>query len=376
MNIQTFISQLDKFNINFFTGVPDSQLKPLFNYLLKVHGICNQHIIAANEGNAVALAAGHYLATGQTPCVYLQNSGLGNIVNPVTSLLNNNVYGIPCVFVIGWRGEPNVHDEPQHIFQGEITLKQLDILDIAYVILDKDSTYEELKERTKAFQALLKQGKSVAFVIKKGALTYDEKINYKNNHTLIREQIIKEITKISNEDIIIATTGKTSRELFEIRKNNNQPHKYDFLTVGSMGHSSSIALGVALNKPNKRVWCIDGDGALLMHMGAMALIGAQELTNFIHVLINNEAHESVGGQPTVAGKINFGQIAQACGYRYTHHASNKDELSEILTKINGEKGPIFIEIKAQIGSRDDLGRPTTTPTQNKQAFMQYLGECE
>lgn len=376
MDIKKLIYQLESLNTSFFTGVPDSQLKPLCDYLINTYGISNNHIIAANEGNAVALAAGYHLSTGKIPCVYLQNSGIGNIINPVASLLNDKVYGIPCVFVVGWRGEPDGHDEPQHVFQGEITLKMLEVLDIAYLVIDKNTSENELECKMIEFISLLDSGKSVAFVVKKGGLAYFEKVDYKNDNRTLREEIIRVITDVAKDDIIVSTTGKTSRELFEIREQNNQPHKYDFLTVGSMGHSSSIALGVALNKPNKRVWCIDGDGAALMHMGSMAIIGTKDLHNFIHVVINNGSHESVGGQPTVADSINLGQIALGCGYNVSYHASDLNELKVVLTKIEHKQGPILIEVKSAIGSRDDLGRPKTTPIENKIAFMDYLKECD
>lgn len=376
MNLQDFITQLKNLGVGFYTGVPDSQLKPLCNYLINTYGISKEHIIAANEGNAVALAAGYHLSTGNTPCVYLQNSGIGNIINPVASLLNKKVYAIPCVFVVGWRGEPNVHDEPQHIFQGEVTLKLLEVMDINYIVIDKNTSIDELESKVTLFKALLDEGKNVAFVIKKGGLSYDGKVSYKNDNSTLREEIIRHITNVSKEDIIVSTTGKTSRELFEIREQNSQSHKYDFLTVGSMGHSSSIALGVALNKPKTRVWCIDGDGAALMHMGAMAIIGVKSPKNYVHVLINNGAHESVGGQPTVAGEINLGQIALGCGYKAAYHATNLNELDDILKKIEGKEGPFLIEAMSAIGSRDNLGRPTTTPIENKTTFMEYLRECD
>ena len=375
-SIKEFVLQLDKEDIKFFTGVPDSQLKPLCDYLMNTYSISKNHIIAMSEGNAVALAAGYHLSTGKIPCVYLQNSGLGNIINPVASLLNDRVYGIPCVFIIGWRGEPDVHDEPQHVFQGEVTLKTLEIMDIEYLVLDKNTTELDLENKMKEFKILLDKGKSVAFVVKKGGLTYDKEVEYKNSNTGLREELINTIIEAAGEDIIVSTTGKTSREVFEIRENKKQSHKYDFLTVGSMGHSSTIALGIALNKPNTKVWCIDGDGAALMHMGSMALIGVQSPENYIHVLINNGAHESVGGQPTVADNINFGQIALGCGYKATYKADNNIELEAILDEITDKKGPIFIEVKSAIGSRDNLGRPTTTLTENKVAFIDYLKECD
>ncbi len=324
----------------------------------------------------MAIAAGYYLSTGRIPCVYLQNSGLGNIINPVASLLNEKVYGIPCVFVIGWRGEPGTKDEPQHTFQGEVTLKLLEVMDIAYMVIDKTTTEKDLEDKLAEFMTLLRSGKSVAFVVKKGALFYDRKVDYKNENTMRREDVIRRITDIADGDIIVSTTGKTSRELFEIREQKGQSHKYDFLTVGSMGHSSSVALGIALNKPNTRVWCIDGDGAVLMHMGSMAVIADKSPKNYIHVVINNCAHESVGGMPTSAHSINLVQIALGCGYKAAYQAVNTDELDKVLRDVKNTDGPIFIEIKCAIGSRDNLGRPTTTPAQNKAVFMDYLRTCE
>ena len=239
---------------DFYAGVPDSQLKPLCDFLMNKYGIDKKHhIIAANEGNCVAVAAGYHLATGKVPVVYMQNSGEGNIINPVASLLNDKVYAIPMIFVIGWRGEPSVHDEPQHIYQGEVTIKLLDDMDIKSFVIGKETTEEELKCVMKDFRELLSKGKNVAFVVRKGALSLDEKISYKNENSMTREEIIKHITAVSDKDPVISTTGKASRELFEIRENNNQSHKYDFLTVGSMGHSSSIALGVAINKPQTKI---------------------------------------------------------------------------------------------------------------------------
>ena len=372
MEVEKFLSILGG---DFYTGVPDSQLKALINYVTKKYGIDpKHHIIAANEGNCVALAAGYHLATGKIPIVYMQNSGEGNVINPVCSLTNDKVYGIPMIFIIGWRGEPGVHDEPQHIFQGEITLKLLDDLDIKYMVVSKETKEEEIKEKMTQFQEELKKGKTVSFVIKKGALKYDEKVEYKNNYTMKREEIIEHVLKISKDDPVVSTTGKASREVFEIREKNKEGHAKDFLTVGSMGHSSTIALGIAFNKPDKKIWCIDGDGAALMHMGAMGIIGASAPKNYIHILINNGAHESVGGMPTVALDINFVQIAQACGYKNAVSVDNFEYLDKVLLEAKNRNELSFIEIKCSIGARDNLGRPTTTPIENKNGFMKYLNE--
>ncbi|WP_288887721.1 phosphonopyruvate decarboxylase [uncultured Eubacterium sp.] len=360
---------------DFYTGVPDSQLKELCNYLYNRYSTNERHhIIAANEGNATAIAAGYHLATGKVPVVYMQNSGEGNIINPVASLLNKKVYGIPAIFIIGWRGEPGVHDEPQHIYQGEVTIKLLDDMGIPSFIIGKDTTEEAIKNVMVSFKEILSKGDSVAFVVRKGALSYDEKVEYSNDCDLIREEIIEHIVKISGEDPIISTTGKASRELFEIREREGLSHKYDFLTVGSMGHTSSIALGVALNKPKQKVWCIDGDGSMLMHMGSLAVVGSYKPSNLVHIIINNSAHETVGGMPTVVGNINVERIATSCGYGYVRSVDDYDRLDEVLKEAKECEELSLIEVKCGIGSRADLGRPTTTAMENKNAFMDYLKE--
>lgn len=360
---------------DFYTGVPDSQLKALCNYLINTYGIDKKHhIIAANEGNCTALAAGYHLATGKVPVVYMQNSGEGNIINPVASLLNDKVYAIPMIFIIGWRGEPGVHDEPQHIYQGEVTIRLLDDMGIKSYIIGSDTTDDDVKKAMEEFEKELKAGRNVAFVIRKGALKYDEKVVYSNDNLMVREDIIRHIADASGEDPVVSTTGKASRELFEIREAKGQSHKYDFLTVGSMGHSSSIALGVALNKPETKVWCIDGDGALLMHMGAMAVIGANAPKNLIHIVINNGAHETVGGMPTVASNLDVVAIAKACGYPEAVSVNSFEELDRELARAKEAECLSLIEVKCSIGAREDLGRPTTTAIENKENFMDYLKE--
>lgn len=360
---------------DFYTGVPDSQLKPLCNYLMNTYGIDpKHHVIAANEGNCTALAAGYHLATGRTPVVYMQNSGEGNIINPVASLLNDKVYAIPMIFLIGWRGEPGIHDEPQHIYQGEVTVKLLEDMDIKTFIISQETTDNEVATAMKEFDAILAAGKNVAFVIRKGAISYDGKVKYENENSMTREEIIQHIVNASGEDPIVSTTGKASRELFETRTTNEQSHKYDFLTVGSMGHSSSIALGIAINKPDTKIWCIDGDGAVLMHMGAMAVLGANAPKNMIHIIINNGAHETVGGMPTVASKINLVEIAKACGYPKVVSVNTLADLDKELAAARKGNELCLIEAKCSIGARENLGRPTTTALENKQNFMEYLRE--
>lgn len=369
MKVEEFVGVLEA---DFYTGVPDSQLKPLCNYLINTYGISDKHVIAANEGNCTALAAGYHLATGKVPVVYMQNSGIGNVINPVASLLNDKVYAIPCIFVVGWRGEPGIHDEPQHIYQGEVTVKLLEDMGIDVFVLSKEVNKEELIEVMERFSEELKRGKNVAFVVRKGALSYDEKVEYKNNNKMKREEIIRQIVSVTGEDPIVSTTGKASRELFEIREQNGQGHKHDFLTVGSMGHSSSIALGIAMSKSDRKVWCVDGDGAALMHMGSMAVLGSSHQKNMVHIVINNGAHETVGGMPTVASKIDLCEIARGCGYDNVMCASTPEELDKMLKQARQSDCLCFIEVKAAIGAREDLGRPTTTAVENKEAFMEFL----
>lgn len=358
---------------DFYTGVPDSLLRPLCDYLYSAYGISGKkHIVAANEGNAVAIAAGFNMVTGKIPVVYMQNSGEGNIVNPVASLLSDKVYAIPLIFVIGWRGEPGVKDEPQHIFQGEITLKLLDTLNIAYFVVDKNTAVSDVTAAMENFQTLLSSGRSVAFVLKKGALTASDSVKHTNDNIILREEAIRHIVDIAKDDTIVATTGKAGRELYEIRETLGQGHKHDFLTVGSMGHSSSIALGIALQQPSRKVWCIDGDGAMLMHMGAMAVIGTHRPGNMIHIVINNEAHESVGGMPTVAGNIDVTMLARACGYERVASVADLASLDAVLQDIKVKNELVLIEVKCALGARSDLGRPKELPVENKVAFMEQF----
>ena len=371
MKVESFVRCL---GADFYTGVPDSQLKALCNWLMATYGTDpKHHVIAANEGNCAALAAGYHLATGKVPVVYMQNSGEGNIINPAASLLNDHVYGIPVIFVIGWRGEPGVHDEPQHVYQGMVTLKLLEDMDIAAFVVSPETAEDELAVKMAEFRAILASGKDVAFVIRKGALTDAPKIAYRNDYPMRREEIIRHVLTATGDDPIVSTTGKASRELFELREAAGQGHGLDFLTVGSMGHASSIALGIALQKPERQVWVIDGDGAALMHMGALAVIGAARPANLVHVVINNGAHETVGGMPTAAGRIDLCGVARACEYASAVRAESFDALDAALEAVRDRQGPIMIEAMCAIGAREDLGRPTTTPQENKRHFMETLG---
>jgi len=372
MNVERFTELI---GADYYTGVPDSQLKPLSDYLLEKYSIDpKHHVIAANEGNCMGLAAGYYMATKNIPVVYMQNSGEGNAINPLLSLLSPDCYAIPCILIIGWRGEPGVHDEPQHIHQGKVTIKILDLLGIDHYVITKETQEEDILKAMDGFKKCFEKGKSVAFVVKKGSLSYEKKNTELQIHGLKRETVIEHICKYSGEDIIVSTTGKTSRELYEIRDAKSMSHKYDFLTVGSMGHASSIALNIAVNKPGKKVWCIDGDGAALMHLGSFALTGSVKPSNLVHIVINNGAHDTVGGQPTVAKNIDFPLIAEACGYQNVYTASTEEEIDSALSKVSNADQLSFLEIKCTKGARDDLGRPKTTAKENKDMFMCYINE--
>ncbi len=369
ISCEDFYSELIKNGIDFFSGVPDSLLKDFCAYVTDNTPL-KQNIIAANEGNAIALAAGYYLATGKIGLVYMQNSGLGNAINPLTSLADKEVYSIPMLLLIGWRGEPNVNDEPQHVKMGKVMLGMLENIGVPYKILDDN--FEDIIKEAKDY--MVKNKAPYAIVVRKGTFDgYKLKNQKQTNYELSREEAIRTIVPLLNEnDIIISTTGMTSRELFELREANKQSHEKDFLTVGSMGHSSSIALSIALEKPERQVYCFDGDGALIMHMGALAVIGSLKPKNFKHVVFNNFAHDSVGGQPTAASNIDIPAIAKANGYSATFSAETKEEIIGMFKKIQEMDGPVLLEVKINKGHRKDLGRPTATPIQNKEEFMGFL----
>ena len=373
MKIDYLMKEIEKLGVNFYTGVPDSQLKAFCDLLMEQYGVGEQHVIAANEGAAVGLAAGHYLATGNPAVVYMQNSGIGNAVNPICSLVNDKVYAIPVLFMVGWRGEPGVHDEPQHIYQGEITKEILECLGVKHFVISKETTPEELETYFKEIKEEFKLGHQCALVVRKGALESEAKVKYTNHYPMSREEVVNcFVDHMQEKDVIVSTTGKLSRELFEAREARGQGHERDFLTVGSMGDSSMIAMGIARKKRDRRVFCLDGDGAVLMHMGSLAVAGADKLNNFVHVLFNNGAHETVGGLPTVSESISYPEIAQACGYDHIFKAQNKEELVKLFEQIYAAEGSVFVEVKTNLVSRADLGRPTTTPIQNKEAFMNFL----
>ena len=371
-----FIEKLRENGIDCFAGVPDSLLKNICAYITD-HCDASHNIITANEGAAVGLAAGHYLATGKPACVYMQNSGEGNIINPLASLTDPEVYNIPVLLLIGWRGRPGVHDEPQHVKQGKVTTGLLNTMGINFDVLSKDEDKAE-KQIGKAIQALNRK-EVYALVIEKDTFdTYQlSTVNSQLELSLSREEAIRTVASaLGEKDCIVSTTGMISRELFEYRTAMNQGHEHDFLTVGSMGHASQIALGIAMEKPDRRVWCFDGDGATIMHMGSMAIVASKQPGNYFHVVFNNGAHDSVGGQPTVGLNIDLPAVAKAVGYKHVVSVDNKEdlekELSTLSSHLSTSGGPILLEVRVKKGNRKDLGRPTTTPIENKEALMQFL----
>jgi phosphonopyruvate decarboxylase len=368
-----FIEKLREQGVDCFAGVPDSLLKNVCAYITDK---CDaQHnIITANEGAAVGLAAGHYLATGKPACVYMQNSGEGNIINPLASLTDQEVYNIPVLLLIGWRGRPGVHDEPQHVKQGKVTLGLLNTMGINFDVLSKDEDKAE-KQIAKAIEALNRK-EVYALVIEKDTFDSYTLQNVENsNYTMNREDAIQTVAAALDEkDCIVSTTGMISRELFEYRTQMNQGHERDFLTVGSMGHASQIALGIAMEKPDRKVWCFDGDGATIMHMGSMAIVAQKAPKNYVHVVFNNGAHDSVGGQPTVGFNIDLPRIARAVGYLHTYSVNKKEDLLDVLEEIKNQKELTLLEVRVKKGNRKDLGRPTTTPIENKEALMDFLAK--
>jgi len=372
INPSEFYEQFAGHGVDFFTGVPDSLLKE-FCLCIDDRISNDKHIIAANEGNAVALASGYYLATKSLPLVYMQNSGLGNAVNPLLSLCDPDVYSIPLLVMVGWRGEPGVKDEPQHVKQGKVQLDLLKAMDIPYEIISQDDDQFSTKI-SNVIEIAKNENRPVVLLIKKGTFEkYKTEITQFDDQRMNREEALEIILENLNDNtIVVSTTGKTSREIFEIREKREQTHEQDFLTVGSMGHCSSIALGIALAKPHRDVVCIDGDGAMLMHLGSLTTIASMKPGNFRHILMNNEVHESVGGQETAAKNLELSAIVKAVGSTNVFNAATPDDLKTIITDFMTCAGPSFSEVKIRPGSRDDLGRPTIKPVDNKENFMKFL----
>lgn len=359
--------------VSFFAGVPDSLLKDFCAYVTD-HTPPERNVITSNEGSAVALVAGYHLATSEVGLVYMQNSGLGNAVNPLSSLADPEVYAIPMLLVIGWRGEPGKKkDEPQHVKIGRVQNDLLAALEVPFAVLPKELDAARAAVET-AVATLRERSTPYALVVQAGTFDrYRLETLRETTFPMSREEAIGVAADgIGPDAFVVSTTGMASRELFEHRVRNSQDRSTDFLTVGSMGHASQIALGVALSRRDRQVYCLDGDGAVLMHMGGLATLGALAPANFKHVVLNNGAHDSVGGQPTAGLDIDLPAIFRACGYRAALRAETRDELLRALKELGAIKGPAMVEVRVRKGARADLGRPTSTPRESKEHFMRRL----
>ena len=367
-----FYDLLIKNGTDFFAGVPDSLLKNFCAYVTD-NAPASNHIISANEGSATGLATGYHLATGKIPMIYMQNSGEGNMVNPLLSIADPDVYSIPMLIVIGWRGEPGVHDEPQHVKQGKVTCDLLDAMKVPYEVLS-DNEADLPAQFEKAYKYIKENNAQYAFVIRKG--TFDEYQLVNNipvEGKMSREEAIEKIMLgADDKTAFISTTGMISRELYELRDKHGQNHDRDFLTVGGMGHASQIALGIALQKKDRQIYCLDGDGASIMQMGGMATIGSRKPSNYVHFVLNNGAHDSVGGQPTVGREIDLCVIAEGCGYENVVKVETPEELDAVLHDSETKEKLTFVEVLVKKGARKDLGRPKSTPQENKKALMEFL----
>lgn len=371
MKAQDLLKQIENMGIRVIAGVPDSTLKQFCDGLQTYQGGL-QHYVTANEGAAVGVAVGTFLASGKPACIYLQNSGIGNMVNPIVSLANEEVYGIPMLFLVGWRGEPGVKDEPQHVFQGKITCELFENLHVPYSVIDKTTTAEEMVAVLRQAQNTLAKNQQYAIIVKKDTFESVEKYKWDNGNQLNREEVLGELIKcIPENGLIVSTTGKISRELYEQSNQIKGKHDSLFMTVGGMGHASMIAFGIAQNDKNKKVFCVDGDGAILMHMGALPFIATNAGENFVHIVVNNQAHESVGSMPTGCQDINIAQVAKACGYKHAERIENAEQLAELKRKLSKQEGPCLYEIMVGLGSRVDLCRPAESARENRDSFMSF-----
>lgn len=376
MKASKLLAQLEDMGIDTIAGVPDSTLKQFCDGVQTYQGKMS-HYVTANEGAAVGVAIGSYLATGRPACVYMQNSGIGNAVNPLASLANGDVYGVPLLFIVGWRGEPGVKDEPQHVFQGKITCQLFETLAVPYRVVDQNTTEEEMEAVLKTAGEMLAQGGQYALIVKKGTFEKEEPFVWSNDNPMVREETLGRILRALPRDaVIVSTTGKISRELYEQSDAIYGNHENIFMTVGGMGHASMIALGIAEKRPDKKIVCVDGDGAALMHMGALPFIAARAPKNFYHIVINNMAHESVGAMPTGCQQASFAGIAAAAGYRRADKLETPEAVEQIGHFIAEEEGPVLFEIPVSLGARSDLGRPKESARENKENFMAFLGQTD
>lgn len=371
---ERFVKHLSGRGTHFYAGVPDSLLKQLSSHIM-ANLPPERHIITANEGAAVGVAIGHYLRTGQIPVVYMQNSGIGNSINPLLSLADSDVYGIPMLIIMGWRGQPGTHDEPQHVKQGRIMTGLIESMEFPFAILQKDEVEGFRTVDTLLNTATEKSTPVVLLVEKDTFFTPENGVEpiALANELPSREHALTTLAGIIGRNAaIVSTTGMVSRELFEYRQSLKTDNAKDFLTVGGMGHAASIAQGLALADPTSEVWCFDGDGALLMHAGTMAVIAKSSLTNFFHIVFNNGVHDSVGGQPTAISGVRIPDLAIASGYNFAIGLQSIDELATSIEDARDAGGPAMIEIQVCPGARSNLGRPTLTPKESKERFMELV----
>lgn len=374
IDCSVFYNYIKKCGISFFAGVPDSLLKNICAYISD----CSEegtHIIAANEGNAVGLAIGHYLATGTPGLVYMQNSGQGNAVNPLLSLADSDVYGIPMVLLVGWRGQPGIKDEPQHVKQGKVTAELFATMGISCSVLP-DSNEKACNMIAAAVRKTKELNQPVALLVRKNSFSpYVLQKTVRNKYSLTREEAIGIIAEnLPKNSVVVSTTGMASRELYEYRDALSSGHEKDFLTVGGMGHASQIALGIALKKKGRPVVCLDGDGAALMHLGGMGIVASQSVDNYKHIVLNNGIHGSVGGQPTIGFDIDFCAVAAGVGYKHAWKVDSKKDLKKAVPELFTKEGPCLLEVCVSMDSRPDLGRPKSTPSDNKEALMEFLDD--
>lgn len=373
MKASVFLQEIKNIGITTIAGVPDSTLKEFCDAVRADNGKEFKHYVTANEGAAVGLAAGEYLGAGRPCMVYLQNSGLGNIINPLASIANREVYGIPMLFVVGWRGEPGKKDEPQHVFQGKITCALLEVMDVPYAVIDDATTEEELREILVKAAGQMREGRQYALIVKKGTFEKEQVFVWENGYSLVREQALKIILeKLYCDSYIVSTTGKISRELYEQSDALYGEHDRIFMTVGGMGHASMIAYGIAQTDPSRKIICVDGDGAALMHMGALAFLAKQSPENLLHIVINNAAHESVGAMPTGYCGQTYANIARECGYKAVYSVASAEQLARVLAETKNVRALTMIEVMVSLESRKDLGRPKESAAENGQSFMREL----
>lgn len=371
ISCEELFSIFQNLNLKFYSGVPDSCFAPIVDYLL-AHEDDYHHIIATNEGEALAIATGYHLSTGGIPVLYVENAGLGNLINPLTSLTDKYVYNIPTLLLISWRGAPSLNDAPQHNRMGIITPNLLELLGIPYYVYGGDNTalkkmiyegLERIKEKNVPYALLFAKGDIQPYSHMLDGPTAE----------MTREEAIKIIADEMNDSsaVFLSTTGKTSRELFEYREVKGVSHEKDFLNVGAMGYVSSVGFGLSLNT-RKKVVVLDGDASILMHMGNLATIGHHKPDNFYHVILDNHSHDSTGGQPTVADTVDFCEVARAVGYRYAKQVETAAQLKAELKNVKGVNGPALLLVYVKKGARDNLGRPTIPLTKLKESFMKSI----